>query len=90
MLLVAFQIDIYFFIRPFTTVTWLCIALTTVVILILVVLPYHSLSIYPESNSYTIGETSAWVFFTLLNAYYSGAMTMFFTAEFEMPVTDLR
>ena len=33
---------------------------------------------------------SSWYFFVLLNAFYGGAMTMFFTTEAELPFTTER
>ena len=37
-----------------------------------------------------IASTSAWYFFVLLNAFYGGALTMFFTSEITIPFNDIR
>ena len=34
-------------------------------------------------------STSSWFFFVLLNAYYGGALTMFFTSELPIPFNTI-
>ena len=36
-----------------------------------------------------IASFSSWTFFVLLNAYYGGALTMFFTSEANIPFTSI-
>ena len=36
-----------------------------------------------------ITSFSSWTFFVLLNAYYGGALTMFFTSEVSIPFTNI-
>ena len=36
-----------------------------------------------------IASTTGWIFFVLLNAYYSGALTMFFTTELRIPFNSV-
>ena len=36
-----------------------------------------------------ISSTSAWFFFVLLNAYYGGALTMFFTSQITIPFESI-
>ena len=36
-----------------------------------------------------IASTTSWIFFVLLNAYYSGALTMFFTTEIRVPFNSI-
>ena len=36
-----------------------------------------------------LSSTSAWLFFVLLNAYYGGALTMFFTSEIPIPFNTI-
>ena len=40
-------------------------------------------------SSYMITSFSSWTFFVLLNAYYGGALTMFFTSEVSIPFTNI-
>ena len=39
---------------------------------------------------YSIIEVSLWFFFVLINAYYGGALTMFFVSEITVPFNTLR
>ncbi len=39
---------------------------------------------------FQIASTAGWYFFTLLNAYYGGALTMFFTSEVALPFDNVR
>ena len=41
-----------------------------------------------KANS--IIEVSLWFFFVLINAYYGGALTMFFVSEITLPFNTLR
>ena len=41
-------------------------------------------------SSYMITSFSSWTFFVLLNAYYGGALTMFFVSEPTLPFNTLR
>ena len=41
-----------------------------------------------QANS--IIQTSLWMFFLLVNAYYGGALTMFFVSELTLPFNTLR
>ena len=41
-----------------------------------------------QANS--IIQTSLWMFFLLVNAYYGGALTMFFISELTLPFNTLR
>ena len=36
-----------------------------------------------------IASFSSWTFFLLLNAYYGGALTMFFVSEIPIPFNDI-
>ncbi len=45
---------------------------------------------YEYHESHQIASTTGWIFFTLLNAYYGGALTMFFTSEVALPFDNVR
>ena len=51
----------------------------------MIIIPYAALNYYEYTEGYMIASTTGWIFFVLLNAYYSGAMTMFFTSEIQVP-----
>ena len=44
---------------------------------------------YEYTDGYMIASTTGWIFFVLLNAYYSGALTMFFTTEIRVPFNSI-
>ena len=51
--------------------------------------PYAFLSYYEHTNGYMITSTTGWFFFVLLNAFYGGALTMFFTSEISIPFNTI-
>ena len=51
--------------------------------------PYAYLSYYEHTDGYMISSTSVWFFFLLVNAYYGGALTMFFTSEIGIPFNTI-
>ena len=79
------EIDLGLFIRPFRNYAWYGIGIVILVSIILVMVPYAFLSYYEYTDGYKISSTSVWFFFLLVNAYYSGALTMFFTSEPSLP-----
>ena len=44
---------------------------------------------YHLLHRYMLSSTSSWLFFVLLNAYYGGALTMFFTSEAPIPFNTI-
>ncbi len=50
----------------------------------------YVLQAYEYQESHQIASTTGWIFFTLLNAYYGGALTMFFTSEVTLPFDNAR
>ncbi len=53
----------------------------TAVLLVILAVPYILLSYFEATSGYMISYTTAWYFFVLLNAFYGGALTMFFTSQ---------
>jgi hypothetical protein len=74
------EIDFGLFIRPFRDEAWLIVGLIFILILASLLIPYALISYFEETQGYRIALLSGWIFFVLLNAYYGGAMTMFFTS----------
>ena len=60
-----------------------------IIILICIIVPYAFISYYENTDGYNIASTSGWTFFLLLNAFYGGALTMFFTSEIRIPFTSI-
>ena len=60
-----------------------------IIIIVVLLLPYCCISsYYEETDGYMITSTCGWTFFLLLNAFYGGALTMFFTSEASIPFTS--
>ena len=83
------KVDLAFLTRPFARRTWIGIVLSVAVILLAVFVPCFAVSRYENSDAYQATATVAWTFFTLINAYYSGALTMFFASEMNMEFSSL-
>ena len=76
------DIDPGLFIRPFTEFSWaLIFALFTIQFIFLFMFQF----LEKRKVSKSIVELTAWIFFIILYAYYSGALTMFFTVESILP-----
>ena len=83
------KVDLAFLTRPFASRTWVGIGLSVAVILLAVFVPCCSWTGYEDSDAYQTTATVAWTFFTLVNAYYSGALTMFFASEMDLEFSTL-
>ena len=70
------QFDFKLFIRPFVQEVWYAIIGTVVICLIFLIIT----SYFKVEQSFRIATTVSFYFFILLNIYYGGAMTMFFTS----------
>ena len=64
-------------------------AVVTFIIIILLIIPYTLIGYYEKTDSYMLTSTSAWFFFVLLNAFYGGALTMFFSSEIRVPFNTI-
>ena len=79
------EIDIGLFIRPFKNEAWIGVIIIVGISFVVIMVPYAYLNSYENTDGYMIANTSIWFFFLLVNAYYGGAMTMFFTTEITIP-----
>ncbi len=79
------EFDIGLFIRPFRDDAWNGCGITLAFMFIGVMVPRMFLSYYDSTDAQKIVVTSTWYFFVLINAYYGGALTMFFTTEPSLP-----
>ena len=52
--------------------------------------PYFFVPGWDDMKANSIIEVSLWFFFVLINAYYGGALTMFFVSEITVPFETLR
>lgn len=51
--------------------------------------PYAFISYYEHTDGYNTTAFVAWMFFVLINAFYGGALTMFFTSEQSIPFQSI-
>ena len=84
------EIDFGLFIRPFKNEAWYGIGIIMLIGIIVVMVPYAFLSYYEHTDGYNFASTSIWMFFLLVNAFYGGALTMFFTSELGIPFNTIQ
>ena len=69
---------------------WQGIAYTFLIGIIIYMVPYQFIKDYDDKSASKMTLFSMWTFFVLINAYYGGAMTMFFVSEISLPFETLR
>ena len=85
------KIDMDLFIRPFQNGAWAGVVSMVFVLIVAMVVPYfYSPISFEETATLKIISVTAMFFFILINAYYGGAMTMFFTSEISIPFEGIR
>ena len=83
------ELDLGLFIRPFQEEAWLWVLGFVIMILITIVAPYSFLSYYERTEGFKLTSLFSWLFFVMLNAYYGGALTMFFSSELTLPFNSI-
>ncbi len=81
-------VDLTLLLRPFTVPAWIVVLLAMVALHLGLVLT-RSRSRTEHSLSHRLAIISSWIFFVLTNAYYGGALTMFFSSEASLPFHTL-
>ncbi len=84
------KVDTALFTRPFTENSWQAITGMTCFIAVIILSPRFILTHFEETTSFQIASTTSWYFFVLLNTFYGGALTMFFTNEVSIPFEDIK
>ena len=79
------EVDFGLFVRPFRNDAWAGIGVVFLISMVNILVPYAFLSYYEHTDGYMMSSTCIWFFFLMINAYYGGALTMFFTSEFGIP-----
>ncbi len=82
--------DFGLFVRPFTRSSWITIMLTLAVSFACILATYYLIPGGDGSNGQMIMVTTVWYFFVLINAYYGGALTMFFTSTITVPFSSIK
>ena len=77
-------------IRPFSNKLWHGIGMLLLVGSFFTLLPRIFIDEYDNMTSNQITMFALWTFFVLINAYYGGALTMFFVAENTIPFYSVR
>ena len=81
--------DFGLFIRPFRDEAWLLVLTSIISIIITIVVPYSLLNYYEHTESFKLASLLSWLFVLLINAYYGGALTMFFIGELTIPFNSI-
>jgi hypothetical protein len=84
------DIDMGLFVRCFRDETWNASLIVMCMVGVVVIIQFCFLYNWDNSDSVQISSTSGWYFFVLLNAFYGGALTMFFATEAALPFQSIR
>ena len=76
--------------RPLARTVWICIFIFLSLASCFEIIPHIFIRGYENMISNQISTFSFWFLFVLLNAFYGGALTMFFIAELSIPFNSLR
>ena len=83
------EVDFGLFTRAFVRDTWTCVALMASIAFSLTFMVYLC-GLDKKRNGMKIMTFMWWIFFTLVNSYYSGVLTMFFTATATPPFETIK
>ena len=84
------DVDMGLFIRCFRDDAWYASLIVVGLVVAAVLIPFFFLDKWYDSDSVQVSATSGWYFFVLLNAFYGGALTMFFASEAALPFDNIR
>ena len=84
------EVDYGLFIRPFKLESWKVIFAVIFVGFLSFALTQFTSKIYGIRIASRIVMFFGWSFFVLINAYYGGALTMFFASEVALPFETMR
>eukprot|EP00094_Tigriopus_californicus_P006744 TCALIF_06495-PA protein Name:"Protein of unknown function" AED:0.58 eAED:0.58 QI:0/0/0.33/0.33/1/1/3/139/446 len=76
--------------HPFSIDAWYGILLVAFLICATIIPPSLILGNYENTDAYNLASLSAWSFFLLINSFYGGALTMFFSTKAVPPFTGFR
>ena len=84
------EVDYELFVRPFRIEAWRAIFAIIFIGLLSFTLTQFTSKTYGVTISSRIVMFFGWSFFVLINAYYGGALTMFFASEVALPFETIR
>ncbi|TRY77456.1 hypothetical protein TCAL_08548 [Tigriopus californicus] len=82
------KVDLKFFQHPFSIEAWQGILLVAFLICVTIIPPSLLLGNYENTDAYNWASLSAWSFFLLINSFYGGALTMFFSTKAAPPFSQ--
>ena len=78
------------FFRPFKDDVWVVLAFILLVTFTVIFIPHYKFEFYDKTTAYWLASTSGWFLFVFINAYYGGALTMFFSSEITIDFNNIR
>ena len=85
------SVDLTFLFRPFTSYSWAGVLVTLAMVVCCILLPRQAIPSWKDSwASHRIFVISGWLLFILVNSFYGGALTMFFTHAPSFPFNNMR
>ena len=78
------------FFRPFTDEAWTALFIVLAITFVVIFTPNFFFSSYKSTTAYMVASTSGWFLFVFINAYYGGALTMFFSNEIKISFENIR
>ena len=87
-------LDLYF--RPFTKYAWIMVGITIIVFVVILQCLNHHIKFSDLPNTDILSKTNrvvifiAWSCYVLIEVYYEGALTMFFTTESGIPFQSIK
>ena len=82
-------IDPGLFVRPFRKNAWLALGITFITLLAMNSFPYRFIPFYGNTYAQRFVVLIGWILFVLVNAWFSGALTMFLTSERTLPFESI-
>lgn len=82
--------DMTLFLRPFTTDSWKLYIATCICVAVFIIAPSRIIKGWHDNwYSHKIAILFGWLLFILTNAYYGGALTMFFSSSPTLPFNSM-
>ena len=87
-------LDLYF--RPFTKYAWIMVGITIIIFVVILYCLNHLMKFAILPNTDILSKTNrvvifiAWSCYVLIEVYYEGALTMFFTTESGVPFQSIK
>ena len=84
------NLDFWLYTRPFTNKAWAVVGVFFLILLLVIIVPYYTLTDVENSVGYKVCRAICWMFFILISVHYEGALTMFFSTEGSISFENIR